>query len=277
MNHPARATTRPTPSVTTPANPTGPRPDAHELSMTIDPTATTLARPRRVGRRRRGFSMVELLIALTISATLLTSMLVALDAIFRSYTMSSESASTHVISRSVMHRVMSMIRAGREFGPIPVDVTDPAQNNQRRNVIEFVRRENGNVEIQRLIVRAAGSVLVDGVSVQQRGPNVLWLEIDRTDASGARTFNRQPLIDGVLDCGFTTLWDVGPRLRRATVDITVRPQGNTFARYNSDRAMWEVSRIDEASGNVIETRFVASAEATPVIRLVASTGPRGVD
>jgi hypothetical protein len=237
---------------------------------------------RRASRRRGrggagGFSVIELLLALSISAALLTSMLVALDLIFRRYTLSSESASTHVIARSVMHRIMTMIRTGQEFGPVPRDVTDPAENPTTRNFMEFIDRSGGGVDITRVIVRPAGSVVVDGISVQQRGPNVLWMEIDRTAADGTRTFQRQPLIDGVLEGSFTLHYDLGPRLRMATVDLTIRPQGNTFARYNAERGQWEVSRIDEATGRVVETRFVASADATPVIRLVSSSGPRGLE
>src|SRR5262249_54498554 len=51
---------------------------------------------------RRGFSMVEMLIALTISSLLLTACLVALDTMFKFYETTSEEASTHVVSRLVM-------------------------------------------------------------------------------------------------------------------------------------------------------------------------------
>src|SRR4051812_47070289 len=75
--------------------------------------------------RRNGFSMVEMLIALTVSSLLLAACLVALDSSFKSYEMTTESASTHVVSRLVMHRVMAMIRQGQEFGPYPLGVTSP--------------------------------------------------------------------------------------------------------------------------------------------------------
>lgn len=248
---------------------------------TMDGTMGVLGPRRRVrrwGRGRRGFSVVEMLLALTISATLLTSLLVAMDAFFRSYTVSSESASTHVIARSVMQRIMTMVRTGQEFGPVPNDVTDPAQNPTQRSSLEFVRRPgDGSRETTRMVLRAAGSIASAGGAIQLRGPNVLWLEIDRVAADGARTSTQHPLIDGVLEGTFQTLYDVGPRLRMVTVDLTIRPQGNTFATWNSATGMWEVQRIDEVTGRIIDTRMVATTDVTPVIRLVSSAGPRGVD
>src|SRR5690606_30890286 len=77
---------------------------------------------------RRGFSIVEMLVALTISATLLAATLSAFDASWRSYQHTTESASTHVVSRIVMHRLLAMIRTGTEFGPYPADFFDPEFN-----------------------------------------------------------------------------------------------------------------------------------------------------
>jgi len=61
-------------------------------------------------RRRRGFSLVEVLIALAITGTLLTASLAALDASFKSYKLTTEGASTNVVTRLVMQRLMAMIR-----------------------------------------------------------------------------------------------------------------------------------------------------------------------
>ncbi|HZW10885.1 MAG TPA: prepilin-type N-terminal cleavage/methylation domain-containing protein [Phycisphaerales bacterium] len=64
------------------------------------------------GGAARAFSVVELLVALTISSLLLTATLVALDASFKSYKVTTESASSHVVARMVMHRMTTMIRTG---------------------------------------------------------------------------------------------------------------------------------------------------------------------
>ncbi|MCA9298909.1 MAG: prepilin-type N-terminal cleavage/methylation domain-containing protein, partial [Phycisphaerales bacterium] len=101
--------------------------------MTLTTDNNTNAR-----RRTRGFSLVEMLIALAITASLLTAMLVALDFSFKRYTATSESASMHVVGRLVAHRILSQIRTGTTFGPSPADVLDPAQNPVVTDNIEFI-------------------------------------------------------------------------------------------------------------------------------------------
>ena len=72
---------------------------------------------------RRGFNLVELLIALAINAALLSATMVALDASFRAYQSTNEVASTHTIARLAMHRMQALIRTGTEFGPFPASPT----------------------------------------------------------------------------------------------------------------------------------------------------------
>ncbi len=168
--------------------------------------------------RRRGFSMVELLVALTITATLLTATMAALDASYKSYQVTTEGASTNVISRMVMHRVMSMIRTGSDFGPYPEDVLDTAQNPLTTNFIEFERSFDEATGVQRL-VRLERREQEDAT----RGPFELWY-IETVMTNGAQTSQDAfPLLTGVRELMFTLEYDVGPRLRRATVDLTVSP------------------------------------------------------
>ena len=56
-------------------------------------------------RRIRGFSLVEMLIALSISAMLLAATLVALQASFRAYQTTTDQAATHAVGRMVVHRI----------------------------------------------------------------------------------------------------------------------------------------------------------------------------
>ena len=74
--------------------------------------------------RSRGFSLVEMLIALAICAALLVAVLSALVASFRAYQATTEQASTHVVGRIVMHRMMALVRKGVAFGPHPEDARD---------------------------------------------------------------------------------------------------------------------------------------------------------
>jgi len=180
-------------------------------------------------RSRRGFSLIEMLIALTITATLLAATLGALDASFKSYKYTTESASTHVVSRIVMYRLMSMIRTGQEFGPYPLDPLDASENPVISDAIEFVAMEDPDTDFRR-IVRVERRDATDAA----RGPFELWYI--QTDYSGGTQTDQSeaPLLSNVTDARFTLEYDVGPRLTRATVDITVAPNDVQDARLHSD-------------------------------------------
>jgi len=88
--------------------------------------------------------------------------------------MTSESASTHVVSRIVMARVMALIRTGKEFGPFPADVLDSAQNPLVSTFVEFVSLDNaatGQRQITR-IERRTGTTSPPG----SWGPRLLGTE-----------------------------------------------------------------------------------------------------
>ena len=84
--------------------------------------------------RRRGFSMVELLLSLAIVSMVLTSSMVALDAAFKGYRATTDTASTHVVSRIVMHRIVAMIRTGKEFGPSRATCSTPGRTRSSRTL-----------------------------------------------------------------------------------------------------------------------------------------------
>lgn len=174
---------------------------------------------RRTGTAaRRGFSMVELLLALAIVSMVLTSALVALDAAFKGYRATTDTASTHVVSRIVMHRVVAMIRNGTEFGPFPADVLDNAQNPVTSEFIEFVSFEDLDEDIRqitRIEFREAG----DGEDY-----GAVWFMLynfENGTLTGTPTEAR--MIPNVEDASFVLEYDVGPRLVRATVDLLIRP------------------------------------------------------
>ncbi len=222
-------------------------------------------------RARRAFSMIELLVALTISVTLLTSALVALDSMFKRYTVISDSASTHVIARTVMHRVLAMVRTGQDFGPYPADPTDPAQNPRNYDRIEFISRGQRNVgyyEVTTIEVRAADTRTLMGEQVQLRGPRVLWMTITGINNGATVSTNSFPLLDGVIACTFNLDYEPGPRLVRATVDMTISPTGNQVQR--------DVGTGTFSSSNGTAANSAITSDATSqTIRLVASTSPRG--
>jgi prepilin-type N-terminal cleavage/methylation domain-containing protein len=202
---------------------------------------------RRTTHVRRGFSLIEMLIALAITGTLLAATLGALDASFKAYKFTTDSASTHVVSRIVMHRLMAMIRTGQEFAPAPIDTLDPDQNPIESTFLEFnafQNDESGELRTVRIERR-------DAVDAAQ-GPYELWA-IQTEFLSGLEVRREErPLIVGVQEVRFTLEYEAGPRLARATVDLTIRP-------------------------NDMPEATVHTSIDAPTIRLVSSISPRRID
>jgi len=215
-------------------------------------------------RTRPGFSLIEMMSAMTISSLLLVASLSALDALFKSYQATSEAASTHVISRMIMHRALTMIRNGSEFGPYPDDVLDTSQNPLLdQEAIEFVSRRNeaaGIVEISRLERRTSTSYTLGGTQYDLRGPFSLWLEVHTLQNGVEIEVQERPLLDGLEALSFDLEYDVGPRLRQATIDMLVRTDSDV---------LYEVDGTANTN--------IGLMEAAPPVRLVASVSPRNLD
>ncbi len=206
-------------------------------------TPTTAHRPTP---RTRAFNLVELLVALAISATLLTATLQALDTSWRGYRQVSEAASTHVVSRIVTHRLLTMIRTGTNFSPFPADVLDANLNPMASNSIQFTTNEDrlaGNNRLTRIERRDAAG---------PEGPFELWYVLLDGSANPPTVLQERPLMRNVQEATFILEYEPGPRLRRATIDLTIEP--------NDDRAIQ-----------------VNVGDNTDPIRLVASAVPRQLE
>lgn len=188
--------------------------------------------------RRGGFSIVEMMVALVISATLLTATLQAFNAAWRGYKHTTESASTHVVSRIVVHRVLAMIRTSSQFGPAPADVLDNAQNPLTSTYMDFITEAD----------RVAGTNNITRIERRTVGTNQYEVWYKRM-TSGGSLLEEAPLLKNVTECAFILQYEPGPRLVKATLDLTVNP--------NDDADM----RIGVGNN-------------APTIRLVASAGPR---
>jgi len=200
---------------------------------------------RSIRTSRRGFSLVEVLIALTITATLLTATMAALDASFKSYKANSESASTNVVARIVMQRLTAMVRTGESFGPYPANpITTPTIQS---NWIEFVSYRDPAQGIERItrLERRDGD--------EDTGPFELWYTISTFIDGEFDNVQESPLLTGLNDVVFDMEYDVGPRLRRVTIDLIIQPM-------NDGDAAIGVGRLE-----------------TPTIRLVTSASPRVYD
>ena len=196
---------------------------------------------------RRGFSMVEILVALVITATLLTATLAALDASFKGYRYITESASNNVIARIMMQRTTAMIRNGTNFGPYPDDVLNSAQNPLTSTFIEFEAARNdtaGTYQIIRLERRAA--------TVAANGPYEAWYVVKNYTAGVLTSQDARPLITNLQAFSFKLEYEAGPRLRAATMDMTVNPTG-------------------------LRDTMISTDVASDAVRMISSVVPRKLD
>ena len=187
---------------------------------------------------RRGFSLVEILVALTITATLLTATLGALDASFKGYKFITESASNNVVARIVVQRTTAMIRNGTNFGPYPDDVLDSTQNPLQSTFIEFETARNdaaGTYQIVRIERRAA--------TVAANGPYEAWYVLNNYLGGTLSNQDARPLISNLQAFNFTLEYDVGPRLKAATMDMTVNPTGLRDSMISTDIASNSVRMV----------------------------------
>lgn len=192
-------------------------------------------------RARRGFSMVEVLISLTISATLLTATMAALDTSFKGYKVTTEGASTNVVARIVMQRVTAMVRTGTSFGPYPVNpITTPEITSSYIEFVSFRDPSTGTEKVTRLERRDK-----DGVE----GVYELWYVLTTYVGGEYSDESEAPLLVNLNDATFTMEYDVGPKLKRVTIDLIIQPD----------------DLQDLAIGSKLEA---------PTIRLVASASPR---
>ncbi len=169
------------------------------------PRLRRAVRPR-AGSSRRAFSIVEVLLAISITSLLLTSLLAALSASFHAYQATTESASRHTIARLTMHRLLAMIRTGTQFGPYPANVvTDPIIQS---DYVEFVSASGTFVRVEYRPVDQALYAIVDPTGVP----------VEELLLTGVA-----PVLDGdgerVLP--FTLQYVKGPLLYRATVDLLI--------------------------------------------------------
>lgn len=189
--------------------------------------------------RQRGLSLIEMLLALAISAMLLTATMVALDASFKAYADASEQASSQTATRMITQRLLTLIRTSTAHGPLEADgtTTPPVTITGDTVSSHYIELLDASGQVMRIEYRAASEEL--------------WLVL--TPITGVAV--EQPLIGGVTSCTFQCLRRINDDgllvLHRATIDLTVQPG--------------EDATLTLENGN-----------ATP-IRVIASTMPRRVE
>ena len=167
------------------------------------------------GSRTRGFSIPELLIAMTISTVLLLATMMALSASFHAFQETTRTASTGVSGRVVLERIQTLVRTGVDFGPLP---SDPLTTSMTSDSLEI----------------SVG----DGT----------WITLEWDDATGTLYWNdgegSWPLLEGVSQLveedgdripPFTLQFRDGRWLERAVIDLVVEDDPNQNLRIEGDQ------------------------------------------
>lgn len=80
--------------------------------------------------RQRGLGLVEMLVALSITAALLTAAAVAIDASLKAYSVNQTQADTLHRARIALHRISTLIRTGSDHQPVSSDIQDAFAQGQ---------------------------------------------------------------------------------------------------------------------------------------------------
>ncbi len=183
----------------------------------------TRSRLRSAARAtRRAFNLVELLIALSITAALLAATMVALDASFMAYQTTTEVASTHTISRLVMNRLLTMIRTGQDFGPYPFN---PQDSIVESDSMEFLTPSGEVLEIKWVEAEHILYVIRDPDGLNE------WYVL----LEGVTQFD--PDDPGTPIPPFTLEFELGRSLHRATIDLVIVPDDNMSVTLDGDNAL----------------------------------------
>jgi prepilin-type N-terminal cleavage/methylation domain-containing protein len=169
-------------------------------------------------RHRNGVGLVELLVALAISAALLTAVAVAVDASFKGYAINQSQAQLMQRARLAMNRITSYIRATTEHLPDDDDAQSDFENGlvttassirmmtDSTNGVIF--RQNGTA-LQMVPFTIAGTTLTEGTA------HVLLDGVGTTDF--LITFEPQRSAQAAKT---GAKYD---QLRRASITLTLRP------------------------------------------------------
>ena len=158
-------------------------------------------------RKHRAFSLIQMLMALSITSVLLAAVLVSLRASFMAYQLTTEQASTHTVARLVIHRVQALVRNGREFGPMPSDVRERFIASDE---IQFLDDDDRVIEIRLDRVNSLLTFSVDNGTAFPFLGGVSGPTTEEGEAVGA----------------FLLEYENGRTLRRATFDLTVIADDN---------------------------------------------------
>jgi hypothetical protein len=184
----------------------------HRRSSTMTRVTRTNRQSAFGNRHCRGLSLVETLLALTITAALMAATMVATDASFKAYADAAEQASAQAGTRMVTNRLLTLIRTSTAHGPLEASAaTNPPVTLSGSTITSHYLE---------LLDPSGNIVKVEYKSASKE----LWLT---TTPSGGGASTSQPLIGGVTAATFYAvrrqdddgLWV----LDRGTMDLTIEP------------------------------------------------------
>jgi prepilin-type N-terminal cleavage/methylation domain-containing protein len=192
-------------------------------------------------RRVRGFTLIEVLVAIAITGLMMGAVMVALDTCFKGYKVTTEQSATNMMARLTMQRISSLVRNAKDFAPYPNDVLDLTQNPVKSTRIEITTPLGTSGRQVSIFERrsAAGAA----------GPFQLWYVRKDFNGNTEVLSEERPILSGVLAVTFTLQYSAGPRLGRATIDLTVK-------------------------ANEFQDASVSTTLKVPPIRLVSTAVPR---
>lgn len=176
----------------------------------------TMVADQRSTRRVSGLSMVEMLIALVITALLMTATMMATDTSFKAYANATAQVSAQASTRLVTQRLMTLVRSSRAHGPLTPGSSSVGAVTLSGDTLTGPYLEM--IDPQEKLVR------IEYRSDAQE----VWLVMSSLDGSGK---TEQPLLTQVTAASFSCtrrktndgLWV----LARGTMNITVTPTANS--------------------------------------------------
>ena len=152
---------------------------------------------------RRGFNLIEVILATAITALVLVAVMVALDASFKAYRATTESTSSGVAGRIVLERLQGLIRNGVDFAPYP-------------GTLSATIIESDSLDIQ----RPDGSWIVLAWDAEDSA--LTWTENGSTYTvlEGVTQLTEN---DPLPHAPFVLEYQLGRHLHRATIDLHVIP------------------------------------------------------
>lgn len=177
----------------------------------------------RYSCRRRGIGLVELLVAMAISAALLTSVAMAVNASFKAYAVNQSQGQLMQRARMALNRMVTYVRATNEHRPDDDTALDSFESglvttaSSIRMMLDssngMIFRQSGN-ELQMIPFTVAGNTLSEGT------PRTLLHGVGTNDFR--ITF--EPQRSAVSVKTGSPAYD---QLKRASIVLTVRPTSDT--------------------------------------------------